>query len=104
MTTRQTIYNELCDLHCDFYMEKRSPKRGGSTYKAGDRIWRNTKQHWPVVSSDLSANHTKHSYFCRERANWIRDDCALTGPEPFQGEEGKCPETMENSNLFYLLQ
>ena len=32
MTTRHTIYNEFCDLQCDFYVEKRAPQRGGSTY------------------------------------------------------------------------
>ena len=25
MTTRHTIYNELCELQCDFYMKKRAP-------------------------------------------------------------------------------
>ena len=39
MTTRHTIYHEFCDLQCDFYIEKRTPPRGGSTYQAGDRIW-----------------------------------------------------------------
>ena len=31
MTTRHTIYHEFCDLQCDFSIEKRAPKRGGST-------------------------------------------------------------------------
>ena len=28
MTTRHTNYNVLCDLQCDFHMEKRTPYRG----------------------------------------------------------------------------
>ena len=101
MTTRHTIYNEWCDLQCDFYMEKCAPKRGGSTYNAGHRIWRR-KQHWPVVSSGLSANHTKLLFLegtCQLDMRWLRPD----GPRTIrrgQGKEGKFPETMDNSNLF----
>ena len=64
-------------------------------------FWRR-KQHWPVVSSGLSANHTKLLFLegtCQLDMRWLRPD----GPRTIrrgQGKEGKCPETMENSNLF----
>ena len=102
MTTRHTIYNELCDLQCDFYMKKRAPWRGCSTYKAGDRILRR-KQHWPAVSSGLSAKHTKLLFL---RGTWQLDTRRLRPDWPRtirrgQREEGKCPEAMKNSNVFH---
>ena len=101
MTTRHTIFNELCELQCDFYMKKRAPYRGCSTYKAGDRIWRRN-QHWPVVSSGLSANHTKLRFLqgaCQLDTRWLRPDLPRTIRRG-QREEGKCPEQCSDSNLF----
>ena len=64
------------------------------------------KQHWPVVSSGLSANHTKLLFLqgtCQLDTRWLRPRWPRTIRRG-QGEEGKCPETMENSNLFHRTQ
>ena len=70
-------------------------------YRGWDRIWRR-KQHWPIVCSAFSTNHTKLLFLhgtCPLDTRWLRPDWRRTIRRG-QGEEGKCPETMENSNLF----
>ena len=77
------------------------PIEGKQHLQAGDRIWCR-KQHWPVVSSGFSANRTKLLFLqgtSQLDTRWLRPDCPRTVRRG-QGEEGKCPETMENSNLF----
>ena len=102
MTTRHTIYNEFCDLQCDFYKEKRAPQRGGGARKVGLGILR-TKLHWrSVVSSGRSANVTKLLLLRRTwemDARWLQPDWPRIIQQG-QGKEGNCPETMENSNVF----
>ena len=51
-------------------------------YKAGDRIWAQ-KQHWPVVGSG------HESPILAWNVPIACDDCALSGPEPFDGIELK---------------
>ena len=102
MTTRHTVYYEFCDLQYDFYKKERSPQRGGDTCKVWLRIFR-TKLHWPVGSSGLSANHTKPLLLWRK---WEMDARSLHLDwrriiQQGQGKAGKCPETMENSNVFH---
>ena len=80
---------------------RNAPHRGEAALTRRDRIWRR-KQHWPVVSSGLSTNHTKLLFLrrtCQLDTRWLRPDWPRNIWRG-QGKEGKCPGTMQNSNLF----
>ena len=101
MTTRPTIYNAFCEFQFDLYTGKCAPQRGGSACKAYLRILRR-KLHWLVVRSGLSANYMKLLLLRRTRGTDARS-LHPDWPQIIQqgrGKEGKCPETMENSNIF----
>ena len=81
---------------------RNAPHRGEAALVRREIEFGAKKQHCPVVSSGFSANHTKLLFLqgtCQLDTRWLRPDWPRTIRRG-QYEEGKCPETMQNSNLF----